>query len=247
MPSCQATLREYNTHVNIARRDLFKYAAMAGAAAFGQEHSKASTSKPRMPGPFPGLVVGVEHPGSIANGAYQAEPVRKMMEKGMTALTGAPNWTQAWRSFFEKGDVVGIKVSPVGGPILCSDATVLHAILDGLKEAGVAGRDVIVYSRYRQETLEAGIDKWVPQGVRMEFGSAAYNDTQLDMDGYDLDHYIELALIKPGENWSDPHFRRSYVAKTVTRQINKFINLPVLKHHQSAGVTIALKTCPMVW
>jgi uncharacterized protein (DUF362 family) len=61
------------------------------------------------------------------------------------------------------------------------------------------------------------------------------------MDGYDPDHYMEMALIKPGENWSDPHFRRSYVAKTITRQVNKFINLPVLKHHQSAGVTIALK------
>src|ERR1039457_99732 len=28
MPACRATHREYNTHVNIARRDLFKYAAM---------------------------------------------------------------------------------------------------------------------------------------------------------------------------------------------------------------------------
>ena len=27
----------------------------------------------------------------------------------------------------------------------------------------------------------------------------------------------------------------------VTKQVNKVINLPVLKHHQSAGVTIALK------
>jgi hypothetical protein len=214
---------------------------MAGAAALGQGCGKVARSKPGMPGPFPGLVVGVSHPGSMVSGAYQAGPVRKMMEKGMTALTGAPSWTEAWRSFFEKGDVVAIKVSPVGGPTLCSDATVLHAILDGLKEAGVTGREVIVYNRYRQETLDAGIDKWVPQGVRMEFGSPAYNETQLDMDGYDPDHYIEMALIKPGENWSDPHFRRSYVARTVTRQVNKFINLPVLKHHQSAGVTIALK------
>jgi hypothetical protein len=227
--------------VNIPRRDLFKYAAMAGAAALGQVHSKAATSKPGMPGPFPGIVVGVEHPGSIVGGAYQAEPVRRMMEKGMTALTGAPSWPEAWRSFFEKGDVVAIKVSPVGGPTLSSDATVLHTILDGLKQAGVEGRDVIVYNRYRQEFFAAGIDKWVPQGVRTEFASAAYNDTQLDMDNYDPDHYMEMALIKPGENWSDPHFRRSYVAKTVTRQINKFINLPVLKHHQSAGVTVALK------
>jgi len=105
----------------------------------------------------------------------------------------------------------------------------------------VEGRDVIVYNRYRGEFMTAGIGKWVPQGVRMEFASAAYNDTQLDMDNYDPDHYMEMALIKPGENWSDPHFRRSYVAKTITRQVNKFINLPVLKHHQSAGVTIALK------
>ena len=72
-----------------------------------------------------------------------------------------------------------------GGRTLCSDATVLHAILDGLKEAGVAGRDVIVFSRYRQETLDAGIDKWVPPGVRMEFATAVYDDSQLDMDGYD--------------------------------------------------------------
>jgi uncharacterized protein (DUF362 family) len=232
---------QYNTHVTIPRRDFFKYASMASAAVLGQTYGKAATTKPGMPGPYPGVVVGVVHPGSIVNGAYQAGPVRQMMEKGMTSLTGAPGWTDAWRTFFEKGDVVGLKVSAVGGAKLCSDATVLHTVLDGLKEAGVAPRDVIVYNRYRDEVVAAGIDKWVPSGVRMEFASPGYNDIQLDMDGYDPDHYMEISLIKPGENWSDPHFRRSYVAKTVTRQINKFINLPVLKHHQSAGVTIALK------
>lgn len=194
-----------------------------------------------MPGAFPGLVVGVASPGSIVAGAYQADPVRQMMNKGMTALTGAPGWAEAWRSFFEKGDVVAIKVSPVGGPNLCSDAIVLHSILDGLKEAGVPNRDVIVYSRYQEEILDAHIDKWLPPGVRVEFGSPLFNEIQLDMEGYDPDHYAEMALIKPNENWSDPHFRRSYVAKTITRHANKFINLPVLKHHQSAGVTIALK------
>ena len=102
-------------------------------------------------------------------------------------------------------------------------------------------KDVIVFNRYREETYEAGIDKWIPAGVRFEFATEKYNDTQLDMDGYDQDHYMEMALIKPGEDLNDPHFRRSYVAKIVTKKINKLINLPVLKHHQSAGVTIALK------
>jgi hypothetical protein len=227
--------------MHIPRRDLFKYASMAAAATFGQGHSRAATSKPGMPGRFPGLVVGVEHPGSIVNGAYQAEPIRKTMEKGMTALTGAPSWAEAWRSFFEKGDVVAIKVCPVGGPTLSSDATVLHTILDGLKEAGVTGKDVIVYNRYREEAFAAGINKWIPEGVRSEWASERYSENQLDMGGYDPDHYMEMALIKPGENWSDPHFRRSYVTKTITQHANKFINCPVLKHHQSAGVTIALK------
>jgi hypothetical protein len=214
---------------------------MAAAAAIGETYGRAATSKPGMPGPFPGVVSAVEHPGSIVGGKYQPEAIRATMERGLTGLTGAPTWVDAWRSFFEKGDVVAIKVSPVGGPTLSSDATVLHNILDGLKSAGVEARDVIVYNRYRDEVVAAGIDKWVPAGVRLEFGSPAYNDTQLDMDGYDPDRYMEIALIKPGENWSDPHFRRSYVAKTISRTVNKFINLCVLKHHQSAGVTIALK------
>jgi hypothetical protein len=227
--------------VNTPRRKFLRFAALAGSAAFGQVHSKAATSTPGMPGPFPGRVVAVAHPGSIAKGVYQAEPIRKMMEKGMTSLTGAPGWIDAWRSFFQKGDVVGIKVCPVGGPRLSSDATVLHNILDGLKEARVPAGDIVVFNRYREETYAAGIDKWIPPGVRFEFASQAYNESQLDMDNYDPDHYMEMALIKPGENPNDPHFRRSYVTKIVTRRINKFINLPVLKHHQSAGVTIALK------
>jgi len=225
-----------------SRRELFRYLALTGAAsAMGQVHSKAATSKPGLPGPYPGRVAAVEHSGCIAHNVYQADPIRQMMEQGMKSLTGAPSWTEAWRSMFEKGDVVGIKVSPVGGKNLCSDATVLHNVLAGLNEAGVPAKDVIVFNRYREEAFEAGIDKWIPPGVRFEFASERYTETQLDMDGYDADHFMEMALIKPGENLNDPHFRRSYVAKIVTQKINKLINLPVLKHHQSAGVTIALK------
>ena len=224
--------------MRIPRCDILKYAGLAASTLLS---SKAATTRPGMPGPFPGRVVGVEHPACIVSGVYQAEPVRRMMEKGMTTLTGAPSWTDAWRTLFEKGDIVGIKVSPVGGAKLCSDAAVLHNILNGLKEAGLADREIVVFNRYRQETYAAGIDKWVPPGVRMEFASEAYNETQLDMEGYDPDHFMEMTLIKPGENLNDPRYRRSHVCKVVTRQINKFINLPVLKHHQSAGVTIALK------
>ena len=223
------------------RREFVQKALMAAAATLTQSRSRAAAQKLGMPGPYPGRVVAVEHPGCILEGAYQQGAVRQMMHKGMTELTGASAWTDAWKALFEKGDVVGIKVSPVGGRNLCSDASVLHSILDGLKEAGVPTRDIIVFNRYREEFMQAGIDKWLPAGLRWDAASEKYDNVQLDMGGYDPDHYMEMALIKPGENENDVHYRRSYVARIVTKQVNKIINLPVLKHHQSAGVTIALK------
>lgn len=218
-----------------------RHSLAVATAAVAQSQSKGAVAKPGMPGAFPGRVIAVDHPGCIAGNIYQAEPIRQMMRRGMAELTQAPSWTDAWRTFFEKGDVVGIKVSPVGGKKLCSDALVLHEILAGLSEAGVPARDVIVFSRYREEITDAGIDKWLPEGVRWDAPSQKYDESQHDMGGYDPDHFMEMALIKPGEDLSDPHMRRSYVARVVTKQINKLINLPVLKHHQSAGVTIALK------
>jgi hypothetical protein len=223
------------------RREFIRSAFATTAAAMAQASKGAENQKFGIPGPYPGRVIAVEHSGSIVRGAYQRAPIKQMLERGMTELTGAPNWQDAWRVFFEKGDVVGIKVSPVGGRDLCSDALVLASILDGLQQAGVPNRDVIVFNRYREEAIEAGIDKWLPAGVRFEAASERYDRVQLDMGGYDAGHYMEMALIKPGENPNDPHYKRSYVAKVVTQKVNKIINLPVLKHHQSAGVTIALK------
>jgi uncharacterized protein (DUF362 family) len=52
---------------------------------------------------------------------------------------------------------------------------------------------------------------------------------------------MEMALVKPGDNPNDVHARRSYAAQFLTKQVNKVINLPVLKSHQSAGVTLTLK------
>jgi len=224
----------------MGRRDFVQKALAVAAAAV--PHAKAEASgKLGIPGPYPGRVVEVRHEGCILQDRYQPEAVNQMMQKGMLDLTGAPGWPDAWRVFFEPGDVVGIKVGGVGGPRLSSDASVLHRIVDGLRSAGVKTRDIVVFNRYRRETLGAGIDKWIPEGVRLMSACEAYDTVQLGMEGYDPDHYLDIPLVKPGQDVRDDHVRRSYVVQIVTRHINKFINLPVLKHHQSAGVTIALK------
>lgn len=223
-----------------SRRQFLNSTLLAGALA-AQSTVRAAASKTGMPGLYPGRVVAVRHPGAIVTDLYQPAAIEDMMRRGMMELTGAPGWVDAWRALFEPGDVVGIKVNGVGGPKLCSDPVVLHQILKGLEQAGVKARDTVMFNRYRQEITSTGMDKWLPKEMRWVGASEQYNDIQLDMEGYDPDHFMEMALIKPGENVNDAHFRRSYVARVITKDINKFINLPVLKHHQSAGVTIALK------
>src|SRR5688572_15113797 len=116
-----------------SRRDVFS-SMLAAAAA----HSLAAApGKLGLPGPYPGRVVAVQSDGSIVSGKYQPEAIKQMMHKGMTELTGAPSWQDAWKVFVQPGDVVGIKMSPVGGRKLCSDASVLHQIIDGITQAGV--------------------------------------------------------------------------------------------------------------
>jgi len=168
-----------------------------------------------------------------------------MMERGLRELTGAESWPDAWRRFFQPGDVVGIKLNPVGAPYLISAPEVLHPILDGLQQAGVKRQDIVVYDRYRDAFVRAGFPKWLPDGVRWMAASEQYQQLQLDMDGYDRDVFMEMPLVNPGFapqfRLSDPHLRRSYVAKFLTREVNKLVNVCVLKHHQAAGVTLSLK------
>ena len=131
----------------MTRRSLLAAAGVAAStlhlACSSSDTSKIESSKFSMPGPFRGRVVAVEHPGSIIEGAYQAEPVKQMIEKGMRALTGSDGGLDAWRMFFQPGDVVGIKLNPVGRPHVISSPEVVREIIAKLREAGIPLRSTL--------------------------------------------------------------------------------------------------------
>ena len=112
----------------IHRREWLRAAAGATASSLALGAQTAATlprTKLGMPGLYPGRVISVHHPLSIAAGVYQKSAVHQMMHRGMAGLTGADDWAAAWRQFVEPGDVVGIKLNPVGRPCCISDPTVL--------------------------------------------------------------------------------------------------------------------------
>jgi uncharacterized protein (DUF362 family) len=223
--------------LKLTRRGLLSSSLLTGAAAC----SAGTPKRLGIPGPFPGRVVEIAHAGSIVAGRYDREAVRDMMRRGMVELTGAPSWQEAWQLFFQPGDVVGVKLNPVGRPAVISAPEVFLEIVEGLQAAGVKPHDIVAYDRYKAEFLSAGFDKWLPAGVRWSFGTDKPHPFQLDMEGYEESQYVELPLLMAKADLNDRHYRRSYLAKFITRDVNKMVNLCVLKHHQSAGITLALK------
>src|SRR5207244_10245180 len=114
-------------HKRITRRTILAgmTAGLLGSGhlpAFAQEKNRPgdrpspAKATDGIPGPFPGRVVEVAHAGSVVEDAVQEPVAAAMVERGMSELVGAPNAVEAWRRFFAPGDVVGIKVNPVGAP-----------------------------------------------------------------------------------------------------------------------------------
>src|SRR5947199_7727000 len=75
-----------------------------------------------VPGPYPGRVVEVRNPAMIRAGAKDRGAIEAAVARGMKELTGADDAVGGWRRFFEPGDVVGIKMNPVGNPLANTSA-----------------------------------------------------------------------------------------------------------------------------
>ncbi|HZT79914.1 MAG TPA: DUF362 domain-containing protein [Gemmataceae bacterium] len=231
-----------------------------------------------MPGRFPGRVVEVRHPSAVdARHRIDRSAVNLMVDRGMTALTGADDPRDAWRSFFQPGDVVGIKVNPVGRKPIAKDnggrvpgavgsissPELVLKVVEELKNAGIPGRDIVVFERYAEEFVDAGyadlMRERIMDGVRWHASAAAYDERQVDIAGfdrgranyspelarhvvgYDPDVFVSMGFAAPAHDPRDDRSFRTHQSLIVTRMVSKIITLPVLKDHRSAGVTLSLK------
>jgi hypothetical protein len=206
----------------------------------GEHRPPVDALEPR-PRSTAGVVVQISHPGAVVGEKIQAGPVRQMMTRGMCELTGLSDEAAAWRSFFSPDDVVGIKVSPVGYPKVFSQLETVAEIVRGLMLAGVASDKIIIFDRYKDYLEAIGYPASLPAGVRFASAAATYFEDQTDPTGYDASDYVDIARVYPGDDLGDPQKRRSYLSPIVSKQVTKVVNVPALKDHVSAGVTLALK------
>ena len=216
----------------------------------GRANPAASSELLGIPGPYPGRVIEVRNPALDRGTRKDREAMRATLNRGLVLLTGADHPVEAWRTFVKPGESVGIKVVPNGYPGAHTSPELILEVIIGLRAAGIALKDMVVFDRYGLEFREARYQELLPDGVAWGgLTPVAWDPGQLAIDfegkdpiaGYDRDEYVQLTLVGRGQDPKDDRCYRSHLGKIVTKRLDKIIGLPCIKDHHAAGVTGALK------
>jgi len=143
-----------------------------------------------------------------------------LLDRAMQALFDRDNPIEPWKKLVHPGEMVGLKVNALGGRGLSSNVQLVEAICERLQEAGIKASDIVVWDRDSDEMEHVGFHV-VAGGNRVQcFGTDR------------VDYEPELSTFGSVG---------SRLSKILTQRCNVLINVPVLKDHDGAGVTIALK------
>lgn len=209
-------------------RDAAKGAAVLGTAAVTEklalarvleqqqaQHAMAGKSK-----------VVIARDASLHGAGTQPDEQRvlNLLDKAMAAYTGREKPVEAWKSVIPAkilaGGVIGLKVNGLGGRGIATHAALTMAVAERLQQAGVRAGNILVWDRSARDLAACGMTvNSDARGVRC-YGSdvAGYEDEPVPCGAEDV-----------------------RLAKILTRECAMVINLPILKDHNMAGITFAMK------
>jgi uncharacterized protein (DUF362 family) len=149
-----------------------------------------------------------------------SQRILALLDRAMQALFDRDHPLEAWRKLVRPGELVGVKVNTLGGRGISSNPLLVAAICERLQGAGIKAGDIVVWDRDTDELERAGFHA-AEGGNRVQ----CYGTDRVDYE-QDLAAYGCVG---------------SRLSKIMTQRSNVLINVPVLKDHDGAGVTIALK------
>jgi len=154
-----------------------------------------------------------------AASSFDSGRVALLLDRALQAAYDCDSPHEAWKRVAHPGEVVGLKVNCLGGRGNATHPELVEAITERLRQAGIT--EIVTWERQNSD-LERARFKIVERASSVRcFGN--------DVMGFEDD----LATFgKAG----------SLLCRTLTQVCDAVINLPVLKDHGIAGVTLALKS-----
>jgi len=152
--------------------------------------------------------------------AVDPNRIAALLDRAMQSLFSRDRAVDAWRKLVHPSETVSLKVNALGGRGISTNVQLVAAICERLQQAGVKPADITIWDRDSAELERAGF--------HLAIGGDRVQCYGTDRVGYEqeLSAYGSVG---------------SLLSKILTQRSNVLINIPVLKDHDGAGVTIALK------
>jgi len=202
--------------------------ALLGSGKFNKSVSSFLTTGPLYAGtpavPPPRVVISRDMNVFSSTGSTDGDRIDrlilgKMLDRAMEELIG-PGAAEAWSDLFSPNDVVGIKVNCLAGKGLSPHTELIDLIVDRLAAAGVSKRNIIVWDRTGRDLERAGF--------RINRSGEGYRCYGTDND-YPTEE-LEFAGSVGG-----------IFSPIISKYTTAIINVPVMKDHDLAGVTLSMK------
>ncbi|MEM6884490.1 MAG: DUF362 domain-containing protein [Verrucomicrobiota bacterium] len=197
----------------------------------------------------------VHAPGAISRFKANPSQVAHAFNTGLVKWSGKSSVPDAWKTLVKPGDRIGLRISTTGGSITSTHPSLVQTIVDGLKQAGIQPKDIIVWDKNPHHMMSAG---YVP----MQPDNQWQCKSTVEGSGWDPevfyfqetvgrliwgDHEFKgtvLPIIPPEGSVAAedaPEAReqisnRSYFSKILTQEVDKVINLPTMTTHPGVGL-----------
>jgi len=210
---------------------------------------KYPRQKNSLPGMYPGKVVKIVDEQSVIDNKPQEDIAYEMIKKVLLQLTNETNINKAWTHFVAQDEIIGLKVNPVAGKLLTTSHAVVKSIIKQLEEAGIPRKNIVIWDRRLMQLHETGYTSENYPGITItgteqqdeeggfyDKDGILYGEKMIDKEWYyyadvngEYDEYTIPYMVNGG--------KYSYFSKICTQQVDKIINVPILKN---AGPTATL-------
>lgn len=167
------------------------------------------------------VVVRSKSPVS-AGGALEKSKIGRMMDRGISLLTGLHSGREAWRAMFTERERLGIKVNTIGGRMISTRPETALSLAESIRLSGVPAENIMVWDRTNRELREAG--------YRLNLNSPGFRVFGTDAEGIGYDAALTSHL-----NIG------SLLSSVQSRLASASISLAILKDHGLAGITAGMK------
>ena len=165
------------------------------------------------------VIIGQDKEILDKEGRARKDLARKIISESIKALAGEKDVANAWKALFNKDDTVGIKLNCLAGRGLSPRKEVVDLIIEGLKLAGLEDEQIIVWDKVDIDLQKAGYAiNYYSKGVKC-FGTNRDYEPEPEITG------------SVGSCFS----------RIISKRCSAIINVPVLKDHDLAGVSIGMK------